>query len=223
MKISAIFVLMALSVVSCKKDKSTIRTPKFKNIVILGNSITFSAPDLNGEWKGSWGMAASAADSDYVHLLTARFKLVDSNCKVTARNITGFEKDYVNFNFDGNLKDLRDSVPDLLILRIGENVQPSTYNAETFKARYIALIDYFIAKNGKLSVLGVGPLWNAYLVEPVMKGQPYVSLARINQDKSNTAYGLFTDPGIQIHPNNKGMRAISDAIWSGLEKLKPVQ
>ncbi|MGN6395064.1 MAG: hypothetical protein ACTHMI_05860 [Mucilaginibacter sp.] len=192
---------------------------KFKNVVILGNSITFTPSNPNGEWKGNWGMAASAADSDYVHRLTAHFTALNPTCRVSARNIAEFEIDYVNYDFDANLKDLRDSAPDLLILRIGEDVDVPTYNANIFKARYTALIDYFISKNSKLLVLGAGPLWNAYLMEPIMHDNAYVSLAHINEDRTNTAYGLFNTPGLQVHPSDKGMRAISDSIWSGVKRL----
>lgn len=204
-------------------EQRPLKPLSFKNVVILGNSITFTPLNPYGEWKGNWGMAASAADSDYVHRLAIHLKTLNPDCIVRARNIAEFEIDYVNYNFDANLKDLEDSAPDLLILRIGEDVDVPTYNAGVFKARYTALIDYFFAKNSKLTVLGVGPIWNAYLMETAMADNPYVSLAHVNDDRSNDAYGQFVNPGLEIHPNDRGMRVISDSIWSGIQRLKPVR
>ena len=233
-----IFLIIIIVVsASCRKDSipvsqlsklSSERTSlpppeplKFKNVVILGNSITFTPANPFGEWKGNWGMAASAADSDYVHRLAVNFRKLAPDCKVTARNIAEFELDYVDYNFDAGLMDLRDSIPDLLILRIGEDVDPVKYDVDVFRSRYEALVNYFLSKNSKLMVLGVGPLWNAYMLKPVMQYTPYVSLAHINEDRSNCSFGLFITPGIQVHPSDKGMRAISDSIWKGVTRLKP--
>lgn len=245
MKFSVFLLLIAVTAASCRKERTpaarlTVSPPeqnsppltpppppppppeqlKFKNVVILGNSITFTPLNPAGEWKGNWGMAASAADSDYVHRLTAHFRKLVPDCKVTARNIAEFEVDYVHYNFDAQLKDMRDSIPDLLILRIGEDVDPVNYNPDVFKSRYEALVNYFLSKNSKLMVLGVGPLWNAYMVEPIMRYTSYVSLAHVDDDRTNSSFGLFTTPGIQVHPSDKGMRVISDSVWAGVSRLK---
>jgi hypothetical protein len=193
---------------------------KFKNVVILGNSITFSPPNTSIGWNGSWGMAASVIDSDYVHRLTVKFRKLVPDCKVMIRNIGEFEVDYVHYDFDAKLKDLRDSIPDLLILRIGEDVGPDNYDMSVFKPRYEALVNYFLSGNNKLYVLGVGPLWNSYMVESVMQYTPYVSLSHVDDDKLNSSFGLFANYGIQVHPSDRGMKAISDSIWMGVSRLK---
>ncbi|MEI6540199.1 MAG: hypothetical protein WCO86_11845, partial [Planctomycetota bacterium] len=43
---------------------------KADRILVLGNSLTLHGPKAEIGWAGNWGMAASAQDKDYVHLLT---------------------------------------------------------------------------------------------------------------------------------------------------------
>ena len=66
--------VVILGFTSCKKQPEVKVGTKISNVLILGNSITFSAADSKVGWFGNWGMAASKPEFDYVHLLTAKFK-----------------------------------------------------------------------------------------------------------------------------------------------------
>ena len=219
-------VLIAVAVISCQKTKTEIVVTKpapkaFSNIVILGNSITL-IPPMGGEWPYNWGMAASAADSDYVHRLTAKFKALNANSKVTIQNINAYEGDFENFDLDGHFKTLNDSKPDLLIIRIGENLNQVPFNEVAFAKSYANLINYFKRDNSNLQILSVGPLWPRPDLERIMSITPYQTLSQFCFDPSNYAYGKFIDPGIQAHPGDKGMRVIADSIWSGVQRLKHI-
>jgi hypothetical protein len=50
-----------------KEEATPVKTPK--KVLILGNSITWHPPGPDINWFGNWGMAASAADRDFLSLL----------------------------------------------------------------------------------------------------------------------------------------------------------
>ncbi len=221
-----VLIIWSVLLGSCTKSQTTeIPAPyiNFKNVVILGNSLTLSVPSKEIGWNNNWGMAASVADSDYVHRLTVKFKKYNPACKVTTRFSIDFEVNYPTYDFDKYkyFKDLKDSKPDLLILRLGEHVYKEDLDEALFRSRYEALVKYFAEGNVRLHVLSVGPLWPIPAVERAMRSvTPYVSLARMTKDPSNFALD-HPNPAVAQHPGDKGMRVISDLIWLGIVRLKP--
>ncbi|MCJ8211731.1 SGNH/GDSL hydrolase family protein [Mucilaginibacter sp. RS28] len=221
-----LIVFIALSFYSCKKDSNNQQpdavTQTYHNVLILGNSITYATADGNLGWKGNWGMAASAPEKDYVHLLTKSLQTLAADCKVQAFNISPFEFDYKNYNLD-NLQTYRDLKPDLLILRIGENVQPTNFDAVAFEQKYTALLSYFKSTNPNLKILAVSSFWTGrdYVDQIMAKYPPYLSLAYLGTDLSNYALDMpNVDYAVQTHPGDKGMQAIADAIYKKATTIK---
>ncbi|WDF55396.1 SGNH/GDSL hydrolase family protein [Mucilaginibacter sp. KACC 22063] len=218
--------LSALILLACSKQKSEIKpvvkSTAFSNVVILGNSITYSQQNLSIGWMGNWGMAASVPEKDYVHLLAAHFKAENANCSIQSTNISGFELGYNTYDLDANLKAYRYSKPDLLILRIGENVQ-STFDSVAFAKRYQALINYMKVGNPDLKVLAAGSFWpdRGYVNTIMSRYTPYISLEFLGRDISNYAFDLQNvDASVQGHPGDKGMQKMADTIWATVKKMK---
>jgi hypothetical protein len=222
MKVSIILLAIVLTTISCKKERAKAVTPPapFSNILILGNSITYSPPNLSIGWYGNWGMAASAIDSDYVHILTARFKQLNSNCKVSVENIAAFELGFTTFNLDSAFMTYKNTKPDLVIILIGEDVQAG-FDTTLFDRKYAALVNYFKTANPNVKIFAAGSFWAGKdAVDSVMKKySPFISLSHLSADPSTESYGLFTNPGIEPHPSDKGMREISNAMWTPLQTL----
>lgn len=226
MKKSVLLSFLALLIFcACKKQPVINNEPKtgtiYSNVLILGNSITYSQQNLSIGWKGNWGMAASVPEKDYVHLLTAKFKATNANCTVQATNIAAFELNYNTYDFDTELKTYRDTKPDLLILRIGENVQ-SSFDSVAFAKRYQALIAYMKTGNPNMKVLAAGSFWpdREYINIIMSRYTPYIALNDLGNDLSNYAFNLTNvSDAVKGHPGDKGMKGIADKIWAKVEVL----
>ncbi len=212
--------------VACQKNRirpSTESVPKvFTNIVVLGNSITYSERNVSSGWNDSWGMAASSREKDYVHLLSKKFRQADSSARVRALNIAAFEVDYAHYDFNKELRAYRTLRPDLLIIRIGENVQQQNFDAAMFQQRYSSLISYFKNGNPNLTVLSVSSFWpdRRYVSAEMQKHQPYLSLEPLGFDITNYAFDMLSvDQSVKGHPGDKGMQAIADMIWQSLQGI----
>ena len=216
-----ILVLIISPIAACQKSAKPdpIVVIPSHNVLVLGNSITYTAANPSAGWFGSWGMAASAADSDYVHLLTAHFKAQNKANTLVAVNEIEFEYNFDTYDFDTNLKSYRDAKPDIIILRIGEDVT-RVADSVLFEKRYVDLLNYLKVNNPKVKILAAGSVWkDRDLPNRVMaKYSDYISLVSLANDNSNFAYGLFDNVGIQAHPSNKVMKSISDQLWTALQK-----
>ncbi|SMD11615.1 glycoside hydrolase family 99-like domain-containing protein [Pedobacter nyackensis] len=223
------YALLSISLVfgaffSCSAAKPTGDVvTKYKNVLILGNSITRHGPKRDIGWSGDWGMAASARDSDYVHLLIKKFQAIEPGAIVRFRNINDFEKGYWKYNLS-QLDDLKQSKPDLIILRLGENVEVGTMKANDFKKYYAGLISYLTADNPKAKILNASSFWKKEAVANEIRavsearGDQFVDLSVLSTDSTNMAFGKFQHKGVAMHPSDKGMKAIAKKIWGALFK-----
>ena len=187
---------------------------KIKTVLILGNSIVHTPPVPEIGWYGDWGMAASVRDSDFVHLLIRDIHQIDPSVVVKFKNIADFERSYVSYPLS-SLDSLRN--PDMLILKISENVNGKKVLEDNFISYYDNLVKY-IAPNG-LKVIVDGFLDNGnvdrLIKEYALKNNyPFVTTTSLSKDTTNTAKGKFTRADIAAHPSDKGMRMIKQRIWN---------
>jgi hypothetical protein len=210
---------------SCAKDTPVTIDPKtpvvgFSNVVILGNSITRASPDASVGWNNNWGMAATRAELDYVHLLTAKLKTLNPDVEVNTKPTGEFEIAYKTFDYITYYADMKALHPDLLIMRFGENIVQDNPDLIYFDARYAGLVAYFRDGNPNLKILAVGSFWgNPVVDESMKKYSKFVTLTPLLNDSRNQAFGQFENYGVSIHPSDMGMQKICDIIWSGLADL----
>ncbi len=191
-------------------------------VVILGNSIVQHDPKPSIGWNNSWGMAASAKEKDFVHLIEKDLKNISQSIELKTFNIADFERDYNNYNFDNQgLNDVKNFNPDILVIRIGENLDDSNLDIAGFQTRLQALINY-VSNNRPIRVVVSNSFWSSYsrdyaFVTFIQKyDYRFVDLKGLFDIPANTAQGFFTDVGVAKHPSDAGMQAIKDRVWKEL-------
>ena len=198
-------------------------------VLFLGNSITLHSSLPKIGWTNVWGMAASAKEKDYVHLVTRGIETkTGRKADLRVRNLATFERNYRTWDIAKGLADVAAFDPDYLVVALGENV-PNLATAEdrlAYRAAFKKLLGFFMegrAERPNAVVRGVfwpNPAKDSEMAHVASDyAVPFVR-ADLGSDASMTAKGLFWHGGVQNHPGDKGMAAIADLI---LKALFPVR
>lgn len=216
-------VLSLITLSACNTPKIDTPTDLIVNkVLIVGNSIVEHAPAPDIGWTGSWGMAASVIDSDFVHVLINKIRNVDGKCLVKYVNIADFEKNYATYNFN-NIVLFREFKADIIIVKLSENVDDNTAVEKDFSHYYKNLLLYLDSEGDAAKVI-VDGFWYKPQVNEIVKQvatdgkYDFVSINELSKDVTNTAKGKFTNSGVAAHPSDKGMRLIAERIWFSVEK-----
>jgi len=206
------------------KEKNS-QSIKIKTVLVLGNSIVKHGPKPEIGWVGNWGMAASVEDSDYVHLLIRDIHRIDPSVVVKFGSLADFERSFVSYQLS-KLDSLRN--PDMLILKISENVNDITAVKDNFISYYENLVNYLTPDKNSVKVI-VDGFWvkenvNRSIKEYAIKNNyPFVTITGLSNDSTNTAKGKFAHAGVAAHPSDKGMRLIEQGIWETIKDYFKVQ
>lgn len=198
-------------------------------VLILGNSITWHGAKASIGWTGNWGMAASSAEKDYVHLLKSRIKRTYPNTSFKTGNIAAtFERQFWKYNVS-DFKDFSDFNADLIILVLGENINDALAVKNGLDHHLEQLVRELSAERN-LKVCLVGSFWPNQHIDQIMKTTAsrnnwlYIDLQGLYQERNkNTAIQQYTDKGVGMHPSDLGMEGIANRIWNGIQGLFPDQ
>lgn len=201
----------------------------------IGNSLTRHG--ITSFWWNDIGMAATTAERDYVHLVTAYLRTRCGGVTVDTFNFADWERGAAGVLPDRTaalpqLDAYLSKEPRLITVQLSENAVDLT----TFTSDTEALLRYLRDKAPDAVLLLIDDFWSPEKGE--MKktaaercGVPFVSLARIKGDPTCLcgmgATVLDADgcphtvehPGVAAHPGDKGMRCIADGIIAALETL----
>jgi hypothetical protein len=198
-------------------------------ILFLGNSITLHGPKTDIGWTLNCGMAASAPEKDYVHLLLERFAAASGGKTPHARieNIADFEREYATYDGGAWFDALAGFQADTLILAIGENVPAlaTTEDQTRFRAAVSALLAH-VTREGAALVYVRSTFWPDPIKDAVFRqvcadmGAIFVDISHLAADEKNYARSEreFTHSGVAAHPGDAGMAAIAEAIWDAVSK-----
>lgn len=203
-------------------DPATARPAEIRRILFLGNSITRHGPKPDIEWHGDWGMAATSAERDYVHLVVAAITgRTGKPPEILVRNIADFERAYDAYDVEAKLKDAFAFDADLVVLAIGENVPAfkSDAEADRFEAGVARILAGVRAHRRPLIIVRSG-FWPEQTRDARLRkasdaaGARFVDISALGRDPSNAARSErpYKHAGVGNHPGDRGMKAIADAI-----------
>jgi hypothetical protein len=219
---SGLFILVISSVLffcNPKEETTPIETPK--KVLILGNSITWHPPGPDLNWFGNWGMAATAAEKDFLSLLTKKIKENNEQNEVLGRNVYPFERTYETIKLT-EFEDLKAFKADIIIIRFGENItEKERAENPQLQVAVKAFVDY-LADGRPVKVILTTPFWtNAgvnqnFLALSVKNKWPLVPLHDLGLANENMALERFENISVGRHPGDLGMERIATRIWTVL-------
>jgi lysophospholipase L1-like esterase len=199
---------------------------KYHKILFLGNSITLHGPAPKIGWLGKWGMAASAEEKDYVHLVRSSLSKGTATApEVMVKNIAEFERQHATYDVDAKLKEAFAFGADLVIVAIGENV-PNLASEEA-KAQFGNAMTKLLGGLKAAShptIVVRSCFWANKAKDQILKqaceevGGIFVDIGSLGKDQSNYARSErpYKHAGVGNHPGDKGMQAIAKAILEAI-------
>lgn len=217
--------LALLQVLAPTQDPKLRPDVDSSRVLFLGNSITRHGPAPKIGWTDDWGMAASAREKDYVHLVAAGLAgLAGKPPEIRFRNIADFERGLATYDIDASLKADFEFKPTLVIVAIGENV--AALQTDDAKAQFKASLQRLFAGIRKAGATLVvrSCFWADAAKDGVLReacsgaGGIFVDIGALGKDESNDARSerKFEHAGVAAHPGDKGMNAIAAAILAAL-------
>lgn len=190
-----------------------------KKVLILGNSITYHGEKADIGWGGNWGMAASRAENDYIHLLFEQSKRICPKVQFCVAQISSLEADFCNSELIKEYELIKDYKPDIVVLRFGENIKPEKYDLAKLEQSY----DYFVKNylvSGKAHLVFTTCFWKHGFIDEMIRkycgifGGDLIELGDLGDDDSMKAIGKFEHHGVANHPGDLGMKNIADRIYA---------
>ena len=156
-------------------------------IAFVGNSITLHQPLPEIGWTNSWGMAASAAEKDYVHLVADGIAAkTGRRPSVMVRNLATFERGYRTVDAGSLLADVVAFRPEYVVVALGENV-PDLATEEDGYVRYAAKSASVEGK--KVRIEGRTKFAPEFGVPAALDSAPLAALALGKEGTVQTLYG----------------------------------
>ena len=207
--------------ISCmeRKDGGSFR------VLIYGNSIALHGIAPHIGWTNLWGMAASAREKDFAHLVVSGLEAKrGGRADFRIRNLATVER-----NITANLADfpdLADDVeyaPDYVVIALGENVPGlDAAGADAYRSLLVSLARPLVASAKRPPVVLRSPFWkNAVKAKctalaAAEVGAAYVDAGPLGDNPENMALGLFAHQGVARHPGDLGMKRLADLILDGI-------
>ncbi len=193
-------------------------------IAFIGNSITLHNPKAEIGWYGSWGMAASCKENDYLHIIMSKIREKYPEASYCILSGALWERNYKTIDLEESYREAKDFKPDIIITAITENIPKDQFEIPAFKAAMKKLHDYIVDGRENVKIYQRSSFFHNELKIQGIKeyceenGVKYIYISDIPEDKSNCAYDKFEHSGVACHPGDKGMRIMAERFLAEIEK-----
>lgn len=162
-------------------------------------------------------MAASCEENDYVHLVMKKVRQEHPDAQHKIAWAVAWERAYWDAIHLVAFREFLNFEPDIIVIKINENVSSSNNIEHPYKKYYNKLLEYLNPEGSAQLILCTG-FWKMGVIDEAVretasgKNLPLVELNHLDEDEAMKAIGLFEHAGVAHHPGDKGMKAIADLI-----------
>jgi len=173
-------------------------------------------------------MAASRPDKDFVHILISLLREQNASMIYSVLQASKWERDHQHFALS-SYDSIFSSKPDLVILRLGENV----LDLQDYEQSYLRFLNYIKQEVPEALVVATGNFWTNELKDIAMKkaadsaGIIFVSLSDLDTKENKSSIGTLVTGedrlehkidhnGVANHPGDTGMKSIAYRIFENL-------
>jgi hypothetical protein len=196
-------------------------------LLCVGHSLTKHAPLKSIGWEFDWGMAATAKEKDYVHVLWKLMKQKYGDMPLCIAKAGYFERNFPQADkiLPQRYTPARDFKAKWIVISIVDNVRPKMAKEHSFIKEYEKLVD-FVNPDGKAKII-ITTAWyplkalNKDLIEFAKRRNiTIVDIGKIYHQEGMKATGLWKHAGVASHPSDKGMKALAEAYFQALTQQK---
>lgn len=202
------------------------------NYFAMGNSIT--QHPVSDYWWSESGMAASSVEKDYVHLVSAYLEERYGKCMSYAYCYLPWEvQGYDRAETYSLIEPYLSEKLDLVTIQMGENI----VDYATFESDFEALIKYVEKMCPNAQIIVIDDFWqaenNRAEIKRAVAEKCGVAFADLSEIRGNEAYEcgfgtviydeegnehIVEHSGVAIHPGDKAMKYIADAVIAQLQE-----
>lgn len=191
-----------------------------KRVLFLGNSITLHETKPEIGWNHNWGMAASSERNDYVHIVLDGLEEKFGAVNYCITNVGEWELNFWKTEALESFFASKDFGADIVIVRLGENVNRQKLSEYDFEKYFENFVRYFSGKAEKVIITDL--FWEYKELDEMIKNVcervngRFVMLSDLGYDNANKALGLFEHEGVALHPGDRGMAKIAERILAAI-------
>lgn len=193
-------------------------------VAFIGNSITLHNPKPEIGWYGSWGMAASSAENDYLHIIMSKIREKHPEASYCILSGALWERNYRTLDIEESFHEAKEFEPDIIITAISANIRKDEFEHDAFKLEMKKLHDYLVDGREGVHIYQCSSFFNNQIKTAAIEeycrenGVKYIFVSDMVEDRSNCAFDKFEHSGIGGHPGDKGMRLMAERFLAEIEK-----